>query len=174
MTATAHSAAARVLLVTDASVELRRSLGIAAWAVLEDVALDSVVDESGRLVAVTNVRRIAARLGISKDTAAAALARLAGRGLVERRSVGRSDGGRFGRSVYAVCLDDSVGIATLASGAVPPSLDAPRGTVASMPGRARSRRPVPVPVPPPSDRRRPGSTPVEQRPLFDLDEEPTP
>jgi len=101
------------VVVTGASRELRSSLGVFAWAVLEDVALDAVTDAAGCLVATTSVRRVAEHLGIGKDTAAAALARLAERGLVERRPAGRADGGRFGRSVYVIHLDAAAGVTHL-------------------------------------------------------------
>jgi hypothetical protein len=47
---------------------VKRAVGLAAWGVLEDIALDARLDDAGRLVAETNVRRIAANLGLNKDT----------------------------------------------------------------------------------------------------------
>jgi hypothetical protein len=73
-------------LVTAAARKLWRAVGTTAWAVLCDVALDAEPDSEGRLVAATNVRRIADHLGISKDTAARALARLHDAGLIGRQA----------------------------------------------------------------------------------------
>lgn len=47
---------------------VKRAVGLVAWGVLEDVALDARLDDRGRLVAETNVRRIATNLGLSKTT----------------------------------------------------------------------------------------------------------
>lgn len=72
-----------------------------AWAVLEDVALDAVPDEDGRLVATTSTRRVAENLGLAPGTAGRALTRLRQLGLV--RLVRQSgDGGRFGLSAYVL------------------------------------------------------------------------
>lgn len=72
-----------------------------AWGVLEDVALDAVPDEDGRLVATTSTRRVAENLGLAPGTAGRALTRLRQLGLV--RLVRQSgDGGRFGLSAYVL------------------------------------------------------------------------
>src|SRR5688572_22762508 len=47
---------------------VKKAVGLAAWCVLEDIALDARLDGQGRLVAETNVRRIAGHLGLNKDT----------------------------------------------------------------------------------------------------------
>ena len=95
---------------------LKRRLGPVAWAALEDTVLDAhVVD--GRLVAATNVRRIASNLGVTKDTAARALARLIVEGLVRRAPQRRQRGGCFAAVAYAVVLPDGVrvrGVETVA------------------------------------------------------------
>jgi hypothetical protein len=80
------------VLVTAGARKLCRAVGATAWAVLCDIALDAEADAHGNLVAATNVRRIAGDLGISKDTAARALARLTNAGLIgpERPSPERS------------------------------------------------------------------------------------
>ena len=82
--------------------ELRRQLGPVAWCALEDMAEDAHVDPLGRRVAVTSVRRLAANLGVSKDTAARALLRLRHVGLVEPLAAPRGDTGRFGHATYLV------------------------------------------------------------------------
>jgi hypothetical protein len=61
-----------------------RAVCTTAWAVLCELALDAEADAHGHLMAHTNVRRIAAKLGISKDTAARALGGLVDAGLVAR------------------------------------------------------------------------------------------
>jgi len=60
-----------------------------ASAVLADLVLDADRDDAGALVVATSVRRVAAHLGVGKDTAARALRRLTSVGLLER--VARSD-----------------------------------------------------------------------------------
>ncbi len=97
------------LFVAPESRQAHRTLGTTAWAVLEDVALDAQLDDHGRLLAVTNVRRIALQLGISKDTAARALGRLADAGLVERQHR-RDHTGAFTASVYVVRLAHGSGL----------------------------------------------------------------
>jgi hypothetical protein len=77
---------------------LRRSLRPLVWVILEEVALDAVV-EDGRLVARTSARQLAERLGIDPGTAATALAVLRQRGLVSS-SREKGPAGRFGLSVY--------------------------------------------------------------------------
>jgi DNA-binding transcriptional ArsR family regulator len=87
-----------VVVVSSASRNLRRALRPLAWVILEEVALDAVVEE-GRLVARTSARQVAERVGVNPGTAAEALRVLSRRGLV---SLEREKGpaGRFGLSVY--------------------------------------------------------------------------
>jgi DNA-binding transcriptional ArsR family regulator len=87
------------------------------WAVLEEVALDAR-PTGDHLVARTNVRRLATGLGISKDTAARALARLGDAGLVSRQNTRRQTG-RFMAWSYVVRLDETSGIAVLADDSCP-------------------------------------------------------
>jgi len=82
--------------------ELRRQLGPVAWCALEDITEDAQVDALGRRVAITSVRRLAAQLGVSKDTAARALLRLRHAGLVEPLTPTRGGTGRFGHATYLV------------------------------------------------------------------------
>ena len=135
------------LAVTASSRPLRRELGPTAWAVLEDLALDAVPDGTGRLVAATNVRRLSANVGVSKDAAARALRRLLACGAIVRLPAPRQAGGTFGPIAYLVCserLDGLVVVGALAAG----DIGAPR------PAR-RQDRPT---------RARPVAT---QAPLFD-------
>jgi len=88
----------------------RRAVGVTAWAVLEDLVLDVEVDDRGALVARTNVRRLAAQLGMSKDTAARAVNRLARAGVVHRVVAERGARGALPNSSYVLNL---VGIAGL-------------------------------------------------------------
>jgi len=77
---------------------LRCELRPLVWVILEEVALDAVVEDD-RLVARTSARQVAERLRVDPGTAATALRALRQRGLVslEREKV---PGGRFGLSVY--------------------------------------------------------------------------
>jgi hypothetical protein len=87
-----------VLLSVECRV-LRRELRPLVWVILEEVALDAVVEDDARLVARTSARRVAERLRVDPGTAATALRALRQRGLVslEREKV---PGGRFDMSVY--------------------------------------------------------------------------
>jgi DNA-binding transcriptional MocR family regulator len=152
------------VVVTAAGRVVCRAVGATAWAVLCDVTLDAQPDAHGRLVVATNVRRIADHLGISKDTAARALARLTNAGLIGRQS-GRSSTGRFTASAYVVHLGDASGIILLAGRSCPEGpcpvvadTDAARGNGDTSPSaRRRSSRPASS---------RPRRTPAEQASLF--------
>ncbi len=129
----------------------RAALGPIAWAVLEDVLLDARHDEQGRLMATTNVRRVSAHIGIAKDTAAKALARLAAGGLVTRRRQRHGAAGKFVPSTYEVCDLAASGISIVAP--------APNPVLAQV--RTGGQQ---------TGRRREGSraSGAEQRVLFDL------
>lgn len=88
------------LLLGPDSRDLRRGLRAVEWIVLEDVALDAVLD-NGRAVAATSARRVATNLAIDPGRASSALRRLRSLGLVEHHG---ADGtaGRFGLSVYVL------------------------------------------------------------------------
>jgi hypothetical protein len=152
------------VLVRAGARKLCRAVGATAWAVLCDVTLDAESDPEGRLAAATNVRRIADHLGISKDTAARALARLHDAGLVGRQRA-RSESGRFTTPTYVVRLAAAAGITLLGGHGCPADpcpvaadTDAARGNGDASPSaRRRSSRPTP------SRRRR---TPAEQASLF--------
>src|SRR3954453_15387580 len=86
--------------------DLRRQVGMLAWAVLEDVALDAVQGGDG-VIAATSARRVAAHLGVTPGTAANALRKLLQHELLshvrlEGQEVlggdgGPTDSGRLGR-----------------------------------------------------------------------------
>jgi hypothetical protein len=86
-------------LAEDERRELCRQVGPIAWVVLEELVSVSAPDDLG-LVARSNVRQLALDLGLSKDTAARAVRRLAAAGLVERTASQRTDHGRFGSTGY--------------------------------------------------------------------------
>ena len=78
---------------------LRLRLRALEWVVLEDVALDAVLDPAGRALAATSARRIAANLGVDPGTVARALTQLRAEGLIEHSRSQGADG-RFGLSAY--------------------------------------------------------------------------
>ena len=78
---------------------LRLRLRALEWVVLEDVALDAVLDPAGRALAATSARRIAANLGVDPGTVARALTHLRAEGLIEHSRSQGADG-RFGLSAY--------------------------------------------------------------------------
>ena len=144
--------------------------------VLQDVALDAEIDPRGRVLAVTNVRRIGVNLGISKDTAARALARLADAGLLARQDDKRSAAGKFVASVYELRLDPDAGI-SLATPApcplspcppspcpLPEDAQAPLPPVSdiAVPDANRAERPRP------RSRSRSRTARLDQRPLFEF------
>jgi hypothetical protein len=81
--------------VFPSSRAVKRAVGLMAWAVLEDIALDARVDERGRLVADTTVRRIAANLGLNKDTVTKYLGRLREHGFVFQEEAREVTSGRW-------------------------------------------------------------------------------
>ena len=83
---------------------LRRSLGSTAWAVMADLYLDAAPNGAGPPVVATSARRVAAHLGIAKDTAARALRRLSAAGIVRRCPQGTSVTGHFTRGSYELLL----------------------------------------------------------------------
>ncbi len=132
------------VVVSAASRALRRKLRPLAWVVLEEVALDAVV-EDGRLVDRTSARQVADRLGVHPSTAVNALGVLRRRGLL---SLEREHGpaGRFGLSAYVLGSVDGLAFVpphAIAACLVSPSLARPSADSA---GRAAD------PGPPGSDR----------------------
>ena len=100
------------VVVTAEARAFRRAVGLTAWAVLEELVLDAEIDEDGAVVARTNVRRLAAQLGISKDTAARAVARLTHAEVVARIVGGRGEHGALPTSRYAIELNAIPGMST--------------------------------------------------------------
>lgn len=88
--------------VFQSSREVKRAVGVTAWAVLEDIALDARLDDRGRLVAHTNVRRIADNLGLSKNAVAKHLGRLRVFGFVLHEEQRQTDSGRYAASWYVL------------------------------------------------------------------------
>ena len=88
------------VVVSSAARRIRKELRPMAWTVLEEVALDAVV-EDGRLVSRTSARRVADQLGVDPTTAASSLRVLRQRGFLalERQS---GPAGRFGLSIYVL------------------------------------------------------------------------
>ena len=128
--------------VFPSSRAVKRAVGLTAWAVLEDIALDARLDDRGRLVAETNVRRIAANLGIGKNAVSRHLANLRDYGFVLHEELRDSQSGRYEISRYV--LDPSACIErfthTPAGGAKDPSAPS-RGDGGTSPQVASARRP---------------------------------
>ena len=121
-----------VLRVNAESVETRRELGVAAWSVLELLALGGAVDDAGRWMVYSNARDLAHSLGIGKDRAAAALADLRGAGLIAAHVERDQRSARFARSRYEIRIPVSHDTDT----AVPASIDEP---IRPSPTTTRSR-----------------------------------
>jgi hypothetical protein len=141
--------------VFPSSRAVKRAVGLTAWAILEDIGLDARLDERGRLVAETNVRRIAANLGIGKNTVAQHLAKLRDYGFCLHEEIRGDDSGRYELSRYV--LDPSACIERFTS--TPPAGSAP----------ARSRPPRPktsdtVAPPRPRNRDTDSSAPCPKNP----------
>jgi DNA-binding transcriptional ArsR family regulator len=88
--------------VFPSSRAVKRAVGLAAWAILEDIALDARLDDDGRLVAETNVRRIADNLGIGKNAVSRHLARLREYGFVIHEELRDPGSGRYEVSRYVL------------------------------------------------------------------------
>jgi DNA-binding transcriptional ArsR family regulator len=124
-----------VLLSADCR-SLRRALRPVVWVVLEEIALNAVLEDDW-LVARTSARQVAERLGMNPTTAAEALRVLARRGLVSLERE-KGPGGRFGLSAYH--LRPPAGIAV-----VRPGLAEPHAATSSMvqPDTAKAEMPSP-------------------------------
>ena len=121
------------LRVDPGSGEVRRELGVAAWSVLELLALGGAADDTGRWMIYSNARDLARSLGIGKDRAAAALADLRRAGLIAAHVERDQRSARFARSRYEVRIPVSHDTDT----ALPTTIDKP---VRPSPTATRSRR----------------------------------
>jgi hypothetical protein len=83
---------------------IRSLLDPTAWMVLEELVLTGEPVADSRVETTTAVRALAAQLGLSKDTIAAALRRLAAAGIARRADEREPDSGRFGPTHYWVDL----------------------------------------------------------------------
>lgn len=97
------------LVVSDAGRALRARLDPAAWVVLEELwqRVPTVARYGDAVVAVT-VRELGAAVGVSKDTAARALARLTRAGLLAAQPTGARATGRFGPGRYRLTPTDAL------------------------------------------------------------------
>jgi hypothetical protein len=94
-----------MLVIGPESQQSRRKLGALAWAALEHLALSARQDEHG-WAAPVGVRDVATAIGVTKDTAARAVATLATAGLVTRSLVETHDSRR--RPGYRLHLPDGI------------------------------------------------------------------
>jgi hypothetical protein len=94
-----------VLIVAAESRAWRRRLGALAWAALEHLALAAQPDEMG-WAAPVGVRDVATGLGVTKDTAARAVAALGAAGLVAFAQVETTEGQR--RTGYRLTLPEGI------------------------------------------------------------------
>lgn len=94
--------------VFSSSRAVKRAVGVTAWAVLEDIALDARIDDRGRLVAETNVRRIAENLGLNKETVSKHLGILREYGFVLQEEERDRASGQYRR--YRYVIDPTAGI----------------------------------------------------------------
>jgi hypothetical protein len=93
--------------VFPSSRAVKRAVGLTAWAILEDIALDAELDDQGRLVAHTGIIQIAANLGINKETVSNHLKKLRQHGFVltEQRNSSAGFGGSFYILDPSACLE---------------------------------------------------------------------
>lgn len=101
MAATQSRPALNAILVLPTSRAASRELGPLAWLMLEKLALES---ETERTLAIeTSVRALAVELGVGKEAAATALARLIDFGLMRCQT--RRRAGRYAGSAYILDAD---------------------------------------------------------------------
>lgn len=108
-----------VLVLSGDSKAWRRRLGPLAWAALEHMALAAHPEGVGWVVPV-GVRDVAAGIGVTKDTAARAIATLGAAGLVALTRVEKPDGRQ--RSGYQLHLPEPIRLVDC-----PTRLDNPHG-----------------------------------------------
>jgi DNA-binding transcriptional ArsR family regulator len=96
-------AAEPTLVIIVRARELRRRVGLTAWAALEELLFEATPHAQGGGASVkVSARVLAGRLGVSKDTAAHALRRLTSAGVVRREDHRNPTRGAFARSVYVI------------------------------------------------------------------------
>lgn len=98
------------LILGAGTSELRAAVGPSAWRALEELCLRAEPTEHG-WVAAGGVRDLGARMGVTKDTAARAVAVLLRAGLVLRHRLGTETGQRAAYLIrestdLLLCLDD--------------------------------------------------------------------
>jgi hypothetical protein len=135
---------------------LRLRLRALEWVVLEDVALDAVLDPAGRAVAATSARNIAANLAVDPGTVAKVLTRLRAEGLIEHSRAQGTDG-RFGLSAYLLAPIPGIDLFELGA----PTTARPRTE------RPRVEKPPTAAPPKPTPRTR--NAPAGQLDLLDID-----
>ena len=133
---------------------VKRKVGVTAWAILEDIALDAHLDIEGRLVATTNVRRIADNIGVSKNTVTTHLRRLLDHGFVLHEEGRQDDTGRWTTSRYVLDPDARIERFT----------HTPSQTAPSPATTTQSHRDDAPPTPTPPDRTRSGQATQQPRP----------
>jgi len=92
----------RSVVVGPKAHELRRYVGSASWAVLEEM-MQVATGPSDRLVAEVSIRSLATTLGVAKDTVARAVHRLRDLGVIEADQR-RADSGVFQTGVYRLAV----------------------------------------------------------------------
>ena len=127
------------------SREVKRAVGATAWVILEDIAMDACIDDRGRLVAETSVRRIAANLGLNKSTVTRHVGRLRGHGFVLHEETRDDVSGRWGSARYVLDPSACVERFTHTPAAEPASsveldepVDGADGTVSAFTGHGRT------------------------------------
>jgi len=117
--------ATRPIVVPPSAAPLRREVGAQAWAALE--LFVAAADETAPATVVMSVRALALELGVSKNTAGRAVARLAAAGLIaalqDRGSNGRFDTGRYELRIrpHVIAFDLSERVEHAAPGETSPS-----------------------------------------------------
>lgn len=92
----------RAIVVGPKAHELRRYVGSASWAVLEEM-MQVPTGPSDRLVAEASIRALAASLGVAKDTVARAVRRPRYLGVIEADQR-RADSGVFQTGIYRLAV----------------------------------------------------------------------
>jgi hypothetical protein len=114
--------------VFPSSRAVKKAVGLTAWAVLEDIALDARIDDRGRLVARTNVRRIADNLGLSKNAVTKHLGRLRVYGFVIHEEQRQAESGRYIASWYVLDPSACIERFTTTPPAAPPDANSAADT----------------------------------------------